>query len=98
MKALGFLLAAILLHNSALLAQTNSVALNRSQAGEAPLKVHRTLMQRIFGTNVTYSGALAPRSKVRRTSAAFVGETFQNGMLPSASGRTEGIAALSVHY
>src|SRR5882762_9365046 len=36
-----------------------------TRARDASLKVHRNVMQRIFGLNVSYSGVLIPRSKHR---------------------------------
>src|SRR5258706_8013942 len=47
--------------------QTNTVsAAQAMRARNAALWVHRNLMQRIFGMNVSYSGALVPPSQARR--------------------------------
>ena len=97
MKALAVLLAAILLSSSHVVAQTNNTPLNAKHAADPTPKVHRTLMQKIFGRNVTYSGALAPRTRMP-SKPQLVGETFQNVTLPSAAGRTEGITLLSAHF
>jgi hypothetical protein len=82
-------------------AQTNDLDLAlATQAQTASLKVHRTLMQRIFGMNVSYGGVLMPRSKMRR---AFVSTNapalpFHNVSVHPITGRAEGLQLLSIRF
>ena len=72
------------------------------RARDASLKVHRNVMQRIFGLNVSYSGVLVPRSKHRGW--AFLNadhpraEPFENGSVHPLTGRAEGINLISINF
>ena len=73
-----------------------------TRARDASLKVQRTVMQRIFGMNVTYGGALVPRSKLRGW--AFLSpdrpkpEPFYNVSIHPLTGRAEGINLISIGF
>ena len=72
------------------------------QARDASLKIHRNVMQRIFGLNVSYSGALLPRPKHRGW--AFLNgdrartEPFENVSVHPLTGRAEGINLISIGF
>jgi hypothetical protein len=99
MKAFLVSLAALFLLVETSLAQTNAVDLvQAAQAREASLTVHRTFMQRIFGMNVSYGGALMPRSKMRRAPKPAPNQPFENVSVNPLTGRAEGISLLSIHF
>jgi hypothetical protein len=101
MKALPLAFAVVFLTAADATSQTNALDVVRAtQAQNASLKVHRTLMQRIFGMNVSYSGALMPRSKTRPmfrqpTNAPL---PFENVSVHPITGRAEGIQLLSIRF
>ena len=72
------------------------------EARDASLAVHKNIMQRIFGINVSYSGALVPKSKLRRFSILADDtrkpEPFQNVSVHPLTGRAEGITLLSINF
>ena len=82
--------------------QTNTVsAAQAMRARNAALWVHRNLMQRIFGMNVSYSGALVPPSQARRAPPLppnAPGYPFENVSINPITGRAEGITLLSIHF
>lgn len=81
--------------------QTNAVNFGQAmRARDAALWVHRNLMQRIFGMNVSYSGALVPRSEAHRppVAPAAPGYPFENISVNPITGRAEGITLLSIHF
>ena len=59
-------------------------------------------MQRIFGMNVSYSGALVPKSKLRRlpmtTEERSRVAPFENVSIHPLTGRAEGITLLSINF
>jgi len=72
------------------------------QARDASLAVHKNIMQRIFGINVSYSGVLVPKSKLRRfpilANDTRKPEPFQNVSIHPLTGRAEGITLLSINF
>ena len=81
--------------------QTNKVDYTEAmRARNAAVWVHRNLMQRIFGMNVSYSGALVPRSEARRAPLppTAPGYPFENISVNPITGRAEGITLLSIHF
>jgi len=81
--------------------QTNTVTVVQATcARDASVWVHRNLMQRIFGVNVSYSGALVPRSKTRvpPVPPSAPGYPFDNVSIHPITGRAEGITLLSIHF
>src|SRR3954469_8226977 len=73
-----------------------------ARAHDASIAVHRSFMQKVFGMNVNYSGALVPRSKLRgfpytaqtqpRT------EPFDNVSIHPLTGRAEGVVLFSINF
>jgi|SRR6266576_1903225 len=72
------------------------------QARDASLAVHKNIMQRVFGINVSYSGVLVPKSKLRRlpilANDTRRPEPFQNVSIHPLTGRAEGITLLSINF
>ena len=64
--------------------------------------VHRNIMQRIFGMNVSYSGMLVPPSKLRRLPFSYENQPpkqpFDNVSIHPITGRAEGVALFSINF
>jgi len=73
------------------------------EARDTALQVHKTVMQRIFGMNVSYSGALVP-NKHRRLPFSMTSsenrktDPFENVSVHPLTGRAEGIILFSVNF
>lgn len=74
------------------------------QARDSAFQVHRNIMQKIFGINVSYSGALVPK-KARRLPFSLTPsgeitrkEPFENVSVHPLTGRAEGITLLSINF
>jgi hypothetical protein len=79
--------------------QVDVTEANRARA--ASMAVHRNLMQRVFGVNVSYSGALVPRSKMRRlpwSDSSARKEPFENVSIHPITGRAEGVVLFSINF
>ena len=72
------------------------------EARNASLAVHKNIMQRIFGINVSYSGVLVPKSKTHRFhilgSDSRKPEPFENVSVHPLTGRAEGVTLLSINF
>ena len=66
MKSPALILAIIWLLVSSAFAEEKVGLYQATRARDASLAVHKTVMQRIFGITVSYSGVLVPKSKQRR--------------------------------
>ena len=102
MKAFALVLVTISMTASVSIAQTNDVDFVRAmQARNASLKVHRTLMQRIFGMNVSYGNVLMPRSRIHHATTLHTNapsQPFENVSVNPFNGRAEGLTLLSIHF
>ena len=73
------------------------------EARDTAIQVHKTIMQRLFGMNVTYSGALVPKKHRRLPFSMTSSETrksdpFENVSVHPLTGRAEGIMLFSVNF
>jgi hypothetical protein len=78
---------------------------NAVTAQDTAIRLHRNIMQRIFGMNVSYSGALVPKSKSRKLPFSMAGSEpragaapFENVSIHPLTGRAEGINLLSINF
>jgi hypothetical protein len=103
MKA-PILILSLFLFAGGLVGQTTRVDITEAnRAREASMVVHRTIMQRIFGMNVSYSGMLVPRSKLRRlpfssSENQSPKQPFENVSIHPITGRAEGVALFSINF
>jgi hypothetical protein len=101
------LLLGTLLLTSLPLAYSEPIKADFSQAIQArdnALQVQRNIMQKIFGINVSYSGALVPK-KARRLPFSLTpsgqitrNDPFENVSVHPLTGRAEGITLLSINF
>ena len=106
MKTLVFVLGLFCLSLS--IAESEEIKADFSQPAPAPtretaIQVHRNIMQRIFGVNVTYSGVFVPKSKKRMlpftmTNTEKRPEPFENVSIHPLTGRAEGLTLLSINF
>jgi len=104
MKTLVFVLGLFCLSLS--IAESEEIKADFSQpapARETAMQVHRNIMQRIFGVNVSYSGVLVPKSKKRTlpftmTNTEKRSEPFENVSIHPLTGRAEGLTLLSINF
>ena len=93
-------LCATVIVTSAEVTQFNVMQAQRAQ--EASIQVHKSVMQKIFGVNVSYSGVVVPRSKQRRLPIGAdlrrTVQPFENVSVHPLTGRAEGIALLSINF
>ena len=102
MKTLALTLGIFALPLSSAMAEEKVDLHQAVQARDASLAVHKNIMQRIFGINVSYSGVFVPKSKLRRFPilAADIRkpEPFHNVSVHPLTGRAEGITLLSINF
>ncbi len=103
MKVLVLVLATVCLLTASSSGQDTKVDLvQATRARDASLDVHRTIMQRLFGMNVSYSGALLPKSRLRRQRMVVEerprSQPFENVSIHPLTGRAEGITLLSIGF
>src|SRR5258706_16137042 len=100
MKTLALILAAAWLTMAPASAQdTNKVDIAQAtQARDASLRVHRNIMQRIFGVNVSYSGVFVPKQRGLAAFKPTPQQPFENVSINLETGRAEGINLLSIHF
>ena len=108
MKTLVFVLGLFCLSLS--LAESEEIKADFSQpapvpARETAMQLHRNIMQRIFGVNVSYSGVFVPQSKKRTlpftmtsTGKRTSPEPFANVSIHPLTGRAEGLTLLSINF
>src|SRR5438445_7684477 len=99
MKTLALIVGSVCLLASSAFAEEKVDLYQATRARDASFAVHKTLMQRIFGINVSYSGVLVPKSKQRRL-AILANDTpklepFENVSIHPLTGRAEGVTLLS---
>ena len=102
MKSPALILAILCLLVSSAFAEEKVDLYQATRARDASFAVHKTLMQRIFGINMSYSGVLVPKSKQRRL-AILANDTrklepFENVSIHPLTGRAEGVTLLSVNF
>ena len=82
--------------------ETKADLYQATRARDASLAVHKNVMQRIFGINVSYSGVLVPKSKLRRfpilADDTRKPEPFENVSVHPLTGRAEGVTLLSINF
>src|SRR2546430_9972040 len=102
MKSPALILAILWLLVSSAFAEEKVAVYQATRARDASLAVHKTVMQRIFGITVSYSGVLVPKSKQRRlpilASDTRKAEPFENVSIHPLTGRAEGVTLLSVNF
>src|SRR5947207_881237 len=102
MKILALILGALCLLVAAASAEEKVDLYQATRARDASLAVHKNIMQKIFGLNVSYSGALVPKSKQRRFSIlpdnTRRAEPFENVSIHPLTGRAEGVTLLSINF
>lgn len=91
-----------LLVSSASAQETQVDFYQATRARDASLAVHKNIMQKLFGINVSYSGVLVPKSKLRRFSILADDtrkpEPFENVSIHPLTGRAEGVTLLSINF
>src|SRR5437660_2387211 len=102
MKTLALTLGIFALLLSSAMAEEKVDLHQAVQARDASLAVHKNIMQRLFGMNVSYSGVLVPKSKSHRLhllgSDSRKPERFENVSVHPLTGRAEGITLLSINF
>ena|SRR5438445_1854709 len=102
MKTLALIVGSVCLLASSAFAEEKVDLYQATRARDASLAVHRNFMQRIFGINVSYSGALVPKSKLRRLPTLLQenrrAEPFENVSIHPLTGRAEGVTLLSINF
>jgi len=89
-------------NRTALTQDTNKIDFAQATlAKDASFQLHRNIMQRIFGVNVSYSGVFIPPK--HRPFALFTRkptpqQPFENVSIDLETGRAEGINLLSIHF
>jgi len=103
MKVLALIVRTVCLLTTSSSAQDTKVDfMQATRARDASLEVHRNIMQRLFGMNVSYSGALLPKPRLRRLPMVVEerprSQPFDNISIHPLTGRAEGVTLLSINF